>query len=110
MKAYSSMKPAEFIDQIRDALIRAKVPPLVIDQVDKLHELKTQDEFDEELEKLAVERDDAVDKLDCATNERQALLEALTDLLDGLSMCDADKLPSMEIERAEKVVKQVELA
>lgn len=92
MKAYSSMPSGEFIDQIRNALIRANAGPLVIDAVDKLHELKTQEEFDEEREEIVAEydrgHDDAqktIDKLEDRVAELEAQLEDAQERLNDLA-------------------------
>lgn len=55
MKAYSSMSSEEFIFQLREAAIKSKAAPLIIDQIDRLkgdEENRRIEELEQEVETL----------------------------------------------------------
>jgi hypothetical protein len=52
MNVYNNTSTDEFIDWLRETAIKNKMPPIVIDAIDKLRELK---ELDEENDQLRAE-------------------------------------------------------
>lgn len=74
MRAYSNMPADEFIEQLRDAAIRANASPAVIDNIDALQNC---DELEEEREEIAGELTDMEKSRDACRQELADLLEAL---------------------------------
>ena len=81
MRAYSNMPNEEFLYQLREAAIRAKAAPAVIDQIDSLGSVQ---DLESALEKVGGELSDMENDRDDLRGELNDLIQSAIDNLDHI--------------------------
>ena len=81
IRAYYSMPSIDFIAELRDAAIRSKASPLVIDQIDSLGDI---DSLESEVEAAQTKADEMESDRDDLRNELNDLIQSAIDNLEPI--------------------------